>query len=118
MYPWSRLLTSGAPQQPLRVLESCHIRWGQVVAVAMEHVVVRSRPLTWDGSRIELGPVREERVRNKVDGRGFVPDPVPDEWLALHWDWVSDRLSTEDVDWLERETVRQLRLTNDRLGAG
>jgi uncharacterized protein DUF6390 len=115
VYPWTRLLLGGSPEQPLHVLENCRIRWGRVLAVEATHVMVRSRPLTWDGCRLGLGPARKERVRRTIDGRGFVPDPKPGEWLALHWDWVSDQLSAEDRIELQHRTAWQLRATNARL---
>lgn len=114
VYPWSRLLVI-APQQPLKVLDSCRIRWGQVLAVEDEHVVVHSRHLTWDGCQLGLGAAAEERVRRSVDGRGFVRAPRPGEWLALHWDWVCDRLTAAERAELQRWTGWQLRATNLRL---
>lgn len=114
IYPWSRLLTV-APTQPLKVLDNCRIRWGQVLGVENEHVVVRSQRLTWDGSQLELAPASEERVRLSVDGRGFVAAPVPGEWLALHWDWVCDRLGSGERAELQRWTAWQLGVTNARL---
>jgi hypothetical protein len=115
VYPWSRLLTGPAAEHPLRVLDSCRIRWGEVAAVDAEHVVVESLPLTWDGARLDLGPPRRERVRHLVDGAGFVTGPRPGEVLALHWDWVCDRLGTDDVAALERWTRWQLAAANARL---
>ncbi len=114
VYPWSRLLGAGSPE-PLKVLDSCRIRWGRVRGVDGEHVVVTSRRLTSDGEQLGLAPEAEERVRLIVDGQGFVPDPEPGEWLALHWDWVCDRLTVTQRERLERETAWQLQATNDRL---
>lgn len=114
IYPWTRLLTA-APTQPLKVLDQCRIRWGQVMAVEDDHVVARSRRLTWDGCQLGLAAAREERVRLTVDGRGFVAAPVPGEWLALHWDWVCDRLTASERLELQRRTAWQLRVTNARL---
>jgi len=114
VYPWSRLLGRAA-QPSLRVLDSCRIRWGQVVSVQAEHVTVRSRRLTWDGCQLGLGRPAEERVRLTIDGRGFVSDPEPGEWLALHWDWVCDRIGDTDRAELRRWTGWQLRATNARL---
>ncbi|HJQ00307.1 MAG TPA: DUF6390 family protein [Jatrophihabitans sp.] len=113
VYPWSRLL-GRETEQPLRVLDSCRIRWGQVVSVQDEHVIVRSRRLTWDGCRLGLGRPGEERVRLNLAGRGFVPDPAPGQWLALHWDWVCDRITDTDRIELVRWTDWQLRATNAR----
>jgi hypothetical protein len=114
VYPWSRLLAR-APEQPLRVLDGCRIRWGQVVGVEGEHVTVHSRRLTWDGCQLGLGPAGEERVRLTVEGRGFVQAPAPGQWLALHWDWVCDRLTDTERAELQRWTGWQLRATNARL---
>jgi hypothetical protein len=116
IYPWSRLLAV-SPAQPLHVLDRCRIRWGQVVSAGADHVVVRSRLLTWDGCQLGLGAPAEERVRLTIGGRGFVADPVRGEWLALHWDWVCDRLAGPHRERLRRETGRQLRATNRRLAA-
>ncbi len=114
VYPWSRLLAA-ASDQPLHVLDNCRIRWGQVRAVEREHVVVWSRRLTWDGCRLDLAEPAEERVRLSVGGRGFVEQPQPGQWLALHWDWVSDRLSSAEQAELEQGTRWQLDATNERL---
>lgn len=113
IYPWSRLLAVSS-HQPLTVLDSCRIRWGQVVTVDDGHVVVRSRRLTWDGCQLGLAQPAEERVRRTIDGRGFV-EPVAGDWLALHWDWVCDRLTAADRSELQRWTAWQLRATNARL---
>ncbi|HST48475.1 DUF6390 family protein [Jatrophihabitans sp.] len=114
VYPWSRLL-GAASAQPLHVLDSCRIRWGQVQAVEAEQVVVRSRRLAWDGCQLELAPPAEERVRLSVGGRSFVDEPRPGQWLALHWDWVCDRLDSTEQAELEHWTGWQLAATNARL---
>ncbi len=40
---------------------------------------------------------------------------VPGDWVALHWDWVCDRLSPRQLANLRRSTSRQLAITNDRV---
>lgn len=113
VYPWSRLLSKGP--QALGVLDNCRIRWGRVIERDGDHVVVRSRRLTWDGAQLALGAAARERVRLEVDGMGFVTDPKPGEWLALHWDWVADRLRPIDLARLRTSTKWQLNATNRRL---
>jgi len=117
VYPWSRLLTAGAPEHPLRVLDSCRIRWGQVVATRGSRAVVRASGLTWDRGRLSLGREREETVQLTEGGRSFVPHPRPGEWVALHWDWVSDRLTDIEAGYLRQWTDWQLTVTNKRLAA-
>lgn len=115
VYPWSRLLLGGPSEVPLKVLDNCRIRWGEVLGVDGSHVLVKSRRLTWDGCQLGLGPAADERVRLTVDGRGFVASPARGEWLALHWDWVCDRLTLAQLRELQRRTGWQLRATNVRL---
>ena len=114
VYPWTRLLAA-ASVQPLNVLDNCRIRWGRVIALEAEHVIVRTRKLTWDGRWLGLAGPADERVRRTKAGRGFVDAAEPGEWLALHWDWVCDRLGPAERNALQRATGRQLRATNSRL---
>jgi hypothetical protein len=115
VYPWSRLLDGETFEQPLRVLDDCRIRWGQVIGVDGEQVRVHSERLVWDGSRLRLGRAGEESVRFALRGRSFVVRPAVGDWLALHWDWACDRLSGDDVAHLRSTTELQLALTNARL---
>jgi hypothetical protein len=118
VYPWSRLLAGPGYQQPLHVLDRCRIRWGEVLSVEAEHVVVRSRRLAWDGQRLQLGAAEPERVRRISAQVTFVNDPRPGQWLSLHWDWVCDRLDPADVAQLLESTMGQLAATNRRLRPG
>ena len=124
VYPWSRLLTAhgdadaeGTVNEPLRVLDNCRIRWGTVVARDSEEVELMSRRLTWDGYRLGLGEPTIERAQVSVDGLSFLPDVAPGDLVALHWDWLSDRLHPSQVETLEASTLRQLEATNLRLSA-
>jgi Family of unknown function (DUF6390) len=117
VYPWSRLLTAGQPEHPLHVLDSCRIRWGRIVSVHGDRAVVCASRLTWDSRQLGLGPERDEAVRLTEGGRGFVARPRPGEWVALHWDWVCDRLTDTDVGYLRQCTHWQLTATNTRLAA-
>lgn len=118
VYPWSRLLPA-APEHPLHVLDSCRIRWGTVVSREDgrdgDEIVVESRRLEWDGAALHLGKPSEERVPVAVDGVSFLADVAPGDRVALHWQWLCDRLGAEQVATLERTTLRQIEATNRRL---
>ena len=75
-------------------------------------VAVASRALTFDGSRLMLGPVRIEQARRSLDGVGFVGDLRPGDIVSLHWDWVCDRLSPSSLAWLRYCTNRNLDSAN------
>lgn len=117
VYPWSRLLAGDAHEQPLRVLDSCRIRWGTVLRCDDALVQVRSQPLSWDGSELALGAERTEWVHFAAGGVSFVEAPRPGELVAMHWDWVCDRLGPDDVDCLRKWTRWQIQATNRRLTA-
>ncbi len=115
VYPWVGLLVSGRSDHPLHVLDRCRIRWGRVVAVEGDFVVVRSRPLTWDGQRLGLGAPQLETVRRGVAGTGFVGELREGHWVSLHWDWICDRLNPRQLANLRRYTLQQLEITNRKV---
>lgn len=116
VYPWVGLLGDDrkAPTAA-RVLDRCRIRWGQVVQSYGDQVSVRSRPLTWDGCRLELGEPIVETATCGVDGSSFLDTLHPGDWVSLHWDWACDRLSRPQLASLHRYTMRQLAITNDKV---
>ena len=111
VYPWFGLLGGGS-DVPLSVLESCRIRWGTVVAIDGDHAVVRSQPLSWDGSVLSLGAEREESVRWSDGGRSLQARLETGDQVSLHWDWVCERLSEDQVNELARCSARQLDVVN------
>ncbi|MCW2534539.1 MAG: uncharacterized protein JWQ26_238 [Modestobacter sp.] len=115
IYPYTGLLTDRrkAPHA-LTVLDRCRIRWGRVLAVQGDQVVVQSRPLTWDGRDLQLGPGATETVVQSVEGVGMVRPVEPGDWVSLHWEWVCDRLTDRQVGRLRRYTERHLAIVNDR----
>jgi Family of unknown function (DUF6390) len=116
VYPWTRLLSSsGDPGPALHVLDSCRVRWARVTAVDAGHAAVRGRHLGWDGRALRLGEENEERVRLTEDGRAFVTDVAPGDWLAVHWDLACERLTVDQLWQLRRWTDWQLAATNARL---
>jgi hypothetical protein len=129
VYPWSRMLAKfgecatapplgSSPTHPLHVLDRCRIRWGTVLSRVGDEIVVSSRHLVWDGTALSLSEPAEETVAVAVDGLSFLPDVTPGDQVALHWEWLCDRLSPEQVTRLETTTRGQIDKTNQRLARG
>lgn len=116
VYPWVGLLSADRGPDPLFILDRCRIRWGRVLAVVADEVVVESRPLVWDGTRLSLGDHVRESATIGIDGVGLGVAVEPGDWVSLHWRWVCDRLTGRQLRSLRDHTVRQLGITNDALG--
>lgn len=110
VYPWVRFLDTD-PATPLRILQSCRIRWGTVDSVDEEHAVVVSRPLCFDGTLTLGDPVAEE-VRWSRDGTSLAPEPVPGQTVSAHWDWLCGSLTPGERDVLSMTTQQTLDLVN------
>ena len=111
VYPWVGLLGTGG-DVPVRVLESCRVRWATVDSVGDGTATVVGRPLSWSGGRLGLGPETPETARWSRDEHAFVAGLLPGDVVALHWDWVCDRLTPEQLAHLRMVTARQLGSTN------
>jgi hypothetical protein len=114
VYPWVGLLREGRAE-PLHVLERCRVRWGRVRSMEGDFAMVASRPLTWNGRTLSLGSIREERVRAASGGRALVHGLRSGDQVALHWDWICDRLPPSRASALRRYTLNHLAVVNSRL---
>jgi hypothetical protein len=112
VYPWVGMLRAGYTNEPLRVLDSCRVRWGTVTGLGGAGMVtVRSRALRWDGHALALGPLVEEPAH-----AGFAGDDLrPGDHVALHWSWVCDVLDRHRLARLQHYTATQLCLVNEAL---
>ncbi|MGE3588083.1 MAG: DUF6390 family protein [Ilumatobacteraceae bacterium] len=101
--PWAGLLRDGIVDEPLRIVDRCRISWAEVLAsdCGDGRVLVRRAPLVWAGSRLQYGtPVIEP-----VDSQIVVE---PGDVVAVHWDWICERLDARRLGWLRRVTDEQL----------
>jgi hypothetical protein len=114
IYPWTGLLSDRrkAPHA-LTVLDRCRIRWGKVLTVQGDQVVVESRPLAWDGRRLTIGEPETESAVRSLDGVGMVAGLRAGDWVSLHWEWVCDRLNERQVQLLSTYTKRHLDIVNE-----
>lgn len=112
VYPWLGLLRAGMEGPPLEVLDRCRIRWGTVTSVAGDMALVRSRPLTFEGSRLALGAEQVEEARWALDGASLAAGLRLGDTVSLHWDWVCDVLSPAALAWLRTCTRRNLDAVN------
>jgi len=115
VYPWVGLLGEDRRgRHALHVIDGCRIRWGRVTAVAGSSAVVRCQPIEWDGRHLSLGAPVLQEVRCSVGGLATAPELRPGDWVAMHWDWICDRLSRRQLVNLRRYTAHHLEIVNTR----
>ena len=112
VYPWVRCLDND-PTPPVRILQSCRIRWGTVDSVEDDHAVILSRPLDFGDGALVLGGAAAERERWRKDGSSLLSMPAPGDTVASHWDWLCATLADGDAAALATATQATLDLVNN-----
>ena len=77
-----------------------------------DQVSVEFRPLTWDGRRLDYGGPEVETAVRAVGGVGLASPLVAGDWVALHWEWVCDRITEQQARSLKTYTDRHLAIVN------
>ncbi|MBM2613967.1 hypothetical protein JIG36_00160 [Actinoplanes sp. LDG1-06] len=108
VYPWAALLRRTGNPAAVTVLDRCRIRTGTVTSVAGETATVVCRPLIWDGSALRAGPPLSEQVTWSANGQSLLPVPSAGDRVALHWHWICDILTDDQVEELQSRESRQL----------
>jgi hypothetical protein len=107
------------------VLDRCRVRWGKVTAVHGDQATVESRSLEWDGRLLTLSQPAAETARLALDGTvlassglantGLTSGIAPGDWVALHWDWICDKLTDRQLRALRGYSQRHLDMVNHRV---
>ena len=105
----------GDLEHTLATLDHCRVSWGRVAAVEGAELVVERVPLGLREGKLGLEAPRRERAMRQVDGRGFVDDVRPGDWVSLHWGWVCEVIGERERANLERYTRHHLALANQTL---
>jgi Family of unknown function (DUF6390) len=112
VFPRTGLLRSEKADNLLEVIDCCRIRWGRVVSVEGDWLVVSVVPVVLEGGRLVLGGPRVERVQAWRDGAGFVADITPGNVVSIHWSWACDRLDDRRLANLVAWTRTQIKVAN------
>jgi len=116
VYPWVGLLGNDRMAgHALTVLDRCRIRWGKVIAINGDQATVESRPLRWDGRLLTLGEPARETARLAQDGTVLARGIAAGDVVALHWDWICDKLTPRQLRALRGYSQRHLDMVNHRV---
>jgi Family of unknown function (DUF6390) len=118
VYPWLGLMRTGIVDEPLRVLDQCRTTPALVRSVDGDRADVLAPLLVWSGRELTLGPWGPREVHWRADGLAFADALRPGEWVALHWDFVCERLTSTRAQRLLHATRRGLEAVNRRAAGG
>jgi hypothetical protein len=99
----------------LRAMDSCRIRWGRVLEVTGEQLVVSAPRLELVEGQLRVGAAVPETVRRTMNGLGLVDRVGVGDVVSIHWDWACDRLEPGMLDALQRSTDCQIRIANQTI---
>jgi hypothetical protein len=115
VFPRVGLMRGGQVTDAVGLMDSCRIRWGRVVEISGDSLVVNAVPLGLTDGKLALAEPKVQTVRRWLDGTGFVSDVSPGDVVSLHWDWACEVLSPSRLEALQRRTVHQLELANQTI---
>ena len=115
IFPRVGLMRGGAVTDAVGLMDSCRIRWGRVLEVTGDSLVVNAVPLSLVESKLALAEPQAQTVRRWLDGAGFVRDVEAGDVVSLHWNWACEVLSSPRLEALKRRTVHQLELANQTI---
>ena len=115
VFPAVGLLRGGRADDVLATIDSCRIRWGRVRDRVGMDLLVDVVPLELVDGKLRLGASRPELARGWLDGLGFVADVAAGDLVAIHWDWVCERLDERQAATLRAWTARQLAIANQTI---
>ena len=118
VYPWLGLMRTGVVDEPLRVLDQCRTTPALVQSVDGDSAEVLAPLLVWSGRKLTLGPWAPRKVHWRADDLAFADTLRPGDWVALHWDFVCERLTSRRARRLLLATRRGLDAVNRRAAGG
>lgn len=97
------------------LMDSCRIRWGRVVDVRGDQLLVAVVPLGLAGGRLALEPERPVLVRRWLAGSGFVAEVEIGDTVSVHWDWACEVLDAQRLGALRLRTLRAIEIANQTI---
>lgn len=105
----------GEIEHSLATMDNCRVSWGRVTRCSGAEMTVERQPLTLQEGKLALGAPQLQSALRQVDGKGFVDDARPGDWVSLHWGWVCEVLDERRRANLERHSLHHLQLANQTL---
>lgn len=97
----------------LESMDKCRISWGKVNTVSSYKLQVSSNPLVIEDGKLKLGAFVEKEVLWKQQDQSFIKDIKPGNIVTIHWDWVCEVISKQQLQKLKYYTQKSLDFVNN-----
>jgi hypothetical protein len=94
------------------LMDKCRISWGRVVGGENGTLVVEYEPVQRRQGKLRLADLTKTSVLSEVQGRSFVKDVKPGDWVSFHWGFACTVLSPLQVANLRKYTLSDMALAN------
>lgn len=108
-------LMRGGDGPILETMDACRIRWGTLVAMEGDQLVVSAPRLEIADGLLRIGEPRLETVAGWWDGDGPMGGAAPGDALSLHWGWACERLTARQLQRLRVWTERAVGIANQAI---
>jgi hypothetical protein len=115
VFPRAGLMNGGDVSDALALMQSCRIRWGTVLDVGAERLVVDAPALEMSGGKLRLSEPRVGTVSRWLDAPSDRADIRVGDVVSLHWDWACEVLVPARARALMSRTRAQMRITNETI---
>jgi Family of unknown function (DUF6390) len=113
IFPRIGLMRGGDDPGPvIETMDACRIRWGRVISVHGDRLVVEAARLELVHGSLRLGRPRVEAVSAWSDVRGPLGGAHVGDVVSLHWGWACERLAGAQLGRVAAWTHAALDLAN------
>lgn len=105
-------------EHTLLTMDKCRIAAAQVKSLktpvenSLGGIIVAYQPLVFKDEKIAWGEMVEKEVYWTLNNKSFMGELKVGDFVSLHWDWVCDILTSEQLSNLNKWTDYNLRLAN------
>lgn len=106
-------------EHTLKTMDKCRIAAAKVKSQKSKvegnfsnQLIVEYQPLVIENNQLKLGEMIEKPVWWTIGDKNFIPDIKTGDYVSIHWDWVCDRLTSDQFNNLTKWTQHNLNLTN------
>jgi hypothetical protein len=116
IFPRAGLMRGGGDDLPLlATMDACRIRWGTLVSITGDELVVSAPHLELAAGKLRIGPPRLDTVTGWWDADGPLGGIQIGEPVSLHWGWACDRLRPAQLRRLTRWTESAIAIANQTI---